>query len=190
MVGGLCTVTWLWAGAPAGRTAWYPDAADAAFEDGDFRTAAVCYSRLNQLHPTDVGIAFSLARSLDAIGQTAAARTLLLRMAPLNGSEGYAPAHLRLARMDLSSDHPTTAAMDDAERHLAPILKAAPADPAGNYWLAVLWAARGKWDQVAAPAAAAASLRDDLAPRLAKIAAAQGNTQKADEWSRPTAVGG
>ena len=183
LVGGAALVTWLWAGAPSGRAGWYPDAADAAFDAGDYRAAAVCYARLQQMHPGDRATTFDLARSLDAIGQADAARSLLLRLAPPDRADGYRPAHLRLARQDLSADKPTAAAMDDAQRHLAPILRAAPADPEANFWLAVLCAARGRWDLVADPAAQAASLRDVLAPRLARLASAQGNAQQAQAWS-------
>lgn len=184
LVGGITTVTWLWAGAPAGRAEWYPERADEAFESQDYRTAAVCYNRLLQLHPHDVAIAFKLARSLDAIGQADAARTLFLRLAPLDSANGYPPAHLRLARRDLSTDKPSAAAMDDAQRHLTPVLKGSPADPEANFWLAVLCAARGRWDLVAGPAAQAASLRDVLCPKLAGIAKAQGNAQQAEVWSK------
>jgi hypothetical protein len=183
LVGGAGLVTWLFAAAPAGRSEWYPDAADAAFEAGDFRTAAVCYARLQQLHPADPGNTFSLARSLDAIGQVDAARSLLLRLAPPDAPGGYPPAHLRIVRQDLAGDRPTPAAMDDAQRHLGPVLRAQPGDPEVNFWLAVLCAARGRWELVPGPAGVAGSLRDVLAPRLAGIAKAQGNAQQAETWS-------
>ncbi len=185
LVGGLGTVAWLWVGAPAGRAEWYPEMADAAFEAGDYRTAAVGYSRLQQLHPSDQANTFNLARSLDAIGQVDGARSLLLRLSPPDSADGYPPAHLRLARLDLSADKPSAAAIDDAQRHLLPIVRANPADPEANFWLAVLCAARGRWDLVAGAAGPAASLRDVLAPRLARIAKAQGNVEQFDKWSKP-----
>ena len=188
LVAGAGLVTWLFAAAPAGRADWYPDAADAAFEAGDYHQAAVCYARLQQLHPDDVATTFSLARSLDAIGQVDAARSLLLRIAPPDAAGGYVPAHLRIVRQDLSPDRPSDAAMADAQRHLGPVLRAQPADPEVNFWVAILCADRGRWDLVDPAAGVAASLRDVLAPRLAQIAKAQGNAAKAEQWSR--AAGG
>ena len=171
VVGGGAVVAWLWAAPAAG---WYAPAADDAFAAGDYRTAAVCYARLLQARPRDPATAFDLARSLDAIGQVDAARTLLLRIAPPDAAGGYAPAHLRLAKQDLSSDRPTAAARADARRHLTPVLAAAPDDAEANYWLAVLSADGGDWGKVDAPAARAGPLRDALADRLARLAAAQG----------------
>ncbi len=188
LVAGTATVTWLYAGPASSRSGWYADAADAAVDAHDERTAAVCYARLLAQQPESPELAMNLARSLDAIGQVDAARSLLLRLAPVDQPGGYLPAHLRLVRQLLAGDHPTAANLDDAGRHLAPVLKAQPADPETGFWVAVLFADRGRWDLVPTAAKQAGPLADVLAPRLAAIAKAQGNAAEADRWSH--AAGG
>ncbi len=182
VVAGGAVVAYLYLGSAAGRSGWYAAAAADADEAGDDRTAAVCYNRLLQDHPGDVDAKFHLATSLDAIGQADAARSLYLQLAPAAGP-GYAPAHLRLAKRDLAGDRPSPAALDDAQRHLAPVLQRGPGDAEANYWLAVLCAERGRWELVATPAAQVGPLRDVLAQRLARVAQAQGNADQATLWA-------
>jgi thioredoxin-like negative regulator of GroEL len=194
LVGGAALVAYLRFGPAADRTDWYPaaaaeaaaaadDAPDAVTATDANRTAAVCYARMNQLHPNDPATLYALAHSYAATGQSDAARGLLLRLAP-PGQPGYPDAHLRLARMDLSSDRPSPAAMDDAGRHLGPVLHDRPDDPQLTFWLAVLAADHGQWDVVPAAAAKAGPTVDLLAARLVKIATAQGNAEQAEKWSR------
>ena len=174
IVAGVAVAAWLAARSPADRAGWYPAAADAAFDAGDYRTAAVCYARALQTRPPTPDVVFNLAVSLDATGQPDAARGLFLRLAPPDTDAGYAPAHLRLIKADLSADRPAPAAVADAAARLVVVRRHLPADDAEvAYWSALAAAAAGRWDEAHDLAQHAGPLHDVLADRLARLADAK-----------------
>lgn len=158
-----------------------PGGADAAFEAGDYRTAAVCYARSMQSGQADAAAVYNLAVCWDQTGQPDAARGQLMRLAPLD-RDGYGPARFRLVKMALSTDKPMAAELDGAQQQLDRAKVEQPDDAEASFWQAVLWATRGRWDAVAGAAEKAGGLRDVLAGRLAAIAKRQGNPPAAAAW--------
>jgi tetratricopeptide (TPR) repeat protein len=121
----------------------YRQAANAALAAEDFRTARVCYERLLQSSPKDDALLFGLARSLKGLGQAVESSEILQRLAPLNGSSGYAPAHLLLAQQILFGRHDATS-LAAAEAHLRRVLESDPTNPDARSLLTSLYANTGR----------------------------------------------
>jgi tetratricopeptide (TPR) repeat protein len=135
------------------------------------------------------GYRFNLALSMLGLGRVKEAQALLTSLVPLDG-QGYAPAHLYIARAVLSQTNVPPAAMGVAEKHL---LRALDLDPASEdamdakEMLGHIYIRVGLWDRAKKYLLEVVPKRSEASLPLALVLMAQGEEAQARAYAERAA---
>jgi thioredoxin-like negative regulator of GroEL len=168
---------------PALAAAKMRDAAAAAYQAGDYRTAAVGYRSLLVLQDAgDQEYRLRLARCQLALGGWEEGRALLHRLAPLT-QPGYGPAHFQLAMALLSGTNTSPQALATAERHLTYVLKLDPSNAEAHEMLGRVSFTLGHLEQSKKHLLEAAQSRNSALMPLARTLRALGEETAARQYA-------
>jgi tetratricopeptide (TPR) repeat protein len=174
----------------------YRELADRALATKDYETARVAFWRLMQLERTQAKgpekgeqrreYMFRLALSMLGLGRGKEAQALLMSLAPLDG-QGYAPAHLYIARAVLSQTNVPPAAMRVAEAHLLSTLVVEPGSVDAKEMLGHIYLRWGLWESAKKHLLDVVKERSDASLPLAYVLKAQGDENQARAYAERAA---
>ena len=163
-------------------------AAERAVQAGDWATARVLYRSLMRLGGKQTQhYAHELMLAQFQLGQVREAVALALELAP-TGSQGYAPAHLFVAKSLLAETNLQAAAQDVAINHLHQVLSAEPGNTEARDLLSELYVGRGQWEQAKRHLLELVGSSGPAMLRMATVLGAQGDTSGERYWAERAAL--
>ncbi len=166
---GSSTVAVFWLFFPTNYQARYVQLGIEALEKQNLQAANLYFRRLTEAHTNRPDYQLLLAVSYQKLGQTGLAAMLFRRLAPLDGEQGYVPAHLALADERLASNTPTKQQIQEAEQHLLMALRIEPENVDAHARLGELYFRLNRLEEARTHLLAAVTRREALALLLSRI---------------------
>jgi Tfp pilus assembly protein PilF len=149
--------------------------------------ARVAYERLAVLDDDKPDHRYALALALQGLGQKERAVGLMGALAPLDGPQGFAPAHLWLGLIYYSQSGSNPRAQQLAEQHLTRVVKLQPEAVEAHIMLAQIYMRNSQFDKAEKHFLAGARVRPEIGLMLAGLYKERGQKENQLFWCQRSA---